>query len=82
MTDDLREAYRSKTPRQALAHLVEECGEVVAAAGKTMRFGWWSVNPELPPEKQETNLDWTLREIANLERAIAAFRAAIAEEAS
>ncbi len=37
-----------------LAHLIEECGEVLAAAGKTQRFGLDSVNPLLPKEKQET----------------------------
>lgn len=65
--------YRSVTPGQALAHLVEEMGEVLAAAGKTQRWGPRSYNPELPEEERETNLTWLLREIADLERAILAF---------
>lgn len=54
----------------ALACLVEECGETLAAAGKTQRWGRDSVNPELPPEQRETNRDWLLREMADLEQAI------------
>lgn len=54
----------------AIAHLVEECGEVLAAAGKTQRWGLDSVNPELPPEQQETNRAWLLREMNDLEGAI------------
>ena len=58
----------------ALAHLVEECGEVLAAAGKCQRWGMDSVNPELPAEQQETNRDWLLRELADLEGAIIRLR--------
>lgn len=54
----------------AIACLVEECGEVLAAAGKTQRWGLDSVNPELPPQEQETNRDWLLRELNDLEEAI------------
>ena len=54
----------------ALACLVEECGEVLAAAGKTQRWGRDSVNPELSPQDQETNRDWLLRELIDLEAAI------------
>lgn len=60
----------------ALAHLVEECGEVLAAAGKTQRWGSLSTNPELPPEQQETNQDWLMRELDDLEGAIKRLRAA------
>jgi len=38
-----------------LSHVIEECGEVLAAAGKTQRWGRESVNPLLPLDKQETN---------------------------
>jgi NTP pyrophosphatase (non-canonical NTP hydrolase) len=54
----------------AIAHLVEECGEVLAAAGKTQRFGLDSYNPELHPELRETNRDWLLRELCDLQDAI------------
>lgn len=66
----------------ALAHAVEEAGEFLAAAGKTQRFGRDSVNPELPPEQQETNLAWIRREAADLRGALDRLDAAIAEEGS
>jgi hypothetical protein len=47
----------------AVGRAIEECGEVCAALGKTIRWGWYSVNPELPLEKQEQNIDWVRREI-------------------
>ena len=52
-----------------LGHFIEECGEALAAAGKTLRWGWESVNPELPPEKQETNARWLQREMQDLREA-------------
>lgn len=63
----------------ALAHVVEECGEVLAAAGKCQRWGMDSVNPELPPEDQETNRDWLSRELDDLEGAIARLRKELAQ---
>lgn len=56
---------------------VEECGEVIAEVGKMMLLGIESTNPELPPEQQETNRDWILRELPDLRKAIAIFRASI-----
>lgn len=64
------EEFRQNTVHGALSHLVEECGEVLAAAGKSLRFGLDSVNPLLPKEQQETNQDWLLREVHDLELAI------------
>lgn len=60
-----------------LAHLVEECGEVLAAAGKTQRWGWASVNPLIPVGGQETNLLWLKREMADLKEAIQRLEATI-----
>lgn len=57
-----------------LSHLIEECGEVLAAAGKTQRWGTHSVNPLLPPEQQELNIVWLMREISDLEEAISRFK--------
>lgn len=54
----------------ALGKAVEECGELCAALGKTLRWGWASVNPELPPERQETNRDWVMREISDVRGAL------------
>jgi len=36
-----------------LAHAVEECGEFIAAAGKTQRWGRRSFNPEIPESQRE-----------------------------
>lgn len=49
---------------------IEELGELQAALGKSLRWGWLSVNPELPPEQQEANVDWVLREIADVRGAL------------
>lgn len=54
-----------------LAHFIEECGEALAAAGKTQRFGWFSVNPLIPPMDRESNLSWLSRELEDLQGAIA-----------
>lgn len=54
----------------AMGKAVEEAGEFLAAMGKTMRWGWDSVNPELPPVEQETNAMWVRREMADLRGAL------------
>lgn len=46
-----------------LSHAIEECGEFLAAAGKTQRWGLDSVNPLLPYDLQETNKQWLEREV-------------------
>lgn len=63
-----------------LGHVIEECGEVLAAAGKTVRWGWMSVNPELPPSEQESNLIWLCRELGDLKGAIARLEKVIEED--
>lgn len=74
------EEFRPTDLQGALAHLIEECGEVLAAAGKignvlaaagkTVRFGFDSVNPLIPVEERETNAAWLLREMAALEKTL------------
>jgi hypothetical protein len=54
-----------------LGKFIEECGEALAAAGKTVRFGWGSWNPLVPESERESNEDWLKREIADLKEAIA-----------
>jgi len=49
---------------------VEELGELQAALGKSLRWGWNSVNPELPEAKQETNAQWVFREMADVRGAL------------
>jgi predicted DNA-binding helix-hairpin-helix protein len=67
------EAYQSKNINQALAHVVEECGEVIANFGKATRFGFDSLNPEKTKEEQESKMDSIIREISDLEQAIRVF---------
>lgn len=50
-----------------LARLIEECGEVLAAAEKLQRWGRDSVDPTVPVFHQETNEDWLLLEMKDLE---------------
>jgi hypothetical protein len=54
----------------AVGKAVEELGELQAALGKTLRWGWTSVNPELPPAERERNVDWVRREIADVRGAL------------
>lgn len=62
--------YFQKGFNKQLAHLIEECGEVLAAAGKTQRWGPHSVNPELDPRIAESNITWLRRELKDLREAI------------
>ncbi len=66
--------YIRNDTHSILSHLVEECGEVLAAAGKSLRWGLESVNPELQPADQETNRAWLFRELRDLEAVIERFR--------
>lgn len=61
---------RTGDVRFAMAHAAEEAGEVVAALGKSLRWGLGSVNPLLPVEQQETNETWLRREMQDLRDAI------------
>ena len=70
MAKTINPAYVPQTAEQRLGYLVEECGEVLQAAGKSLRWGLDSSNPELPQEKRETNSAWLRRELIDLERAI------------
>lgn len=53
-----------------LSHAIEECGEFLAAAGKTQRWGVWSTNPLLPPAERESNLTWLIREMTDVRQAL------------
>lgn len=54
----------------AMGKAIEEAGEFLAAIGKTQRWGWESVNPELPSGEQEPNAEWVRREMADLRGAL------------
>jgi len=60
--------FLQKGKNKQLAHLVEECGEVLAAAGKTQRWGWESTNPVTGDP--ETNAEWLWRELQDLKLVI------------
>lgn len=60
--------YYPATTLTKLGYLTEECGEVLAAVGKAIRWGLDSSNPEL--EDGEINREWILRELLDLEQAI------------
>jgi NTP pyrophosphatase (non-canonical NTP hydrolase) len=60
-----------------LAHAVEECGEFIAAAGKTQRWGRKSFNPELPENQRETNEAWLRRELADVRLSLARLEMAL-----
>lgn len=49
---------------------IEELGELQAALGKSLRWGWESYNPELPCEQQETNAGWAYREMFDVRHAL------------
>ena len=67
----MHKGYESKNIRQATGHLIEECGEVQAALGKTIRWGIDNFNPFLPEDQRITNRQWVLNEISDLKIAIA-----------
>jgi len=66
----MKKKYLPVSDAGRLAHAAEECGELIAAIGKTLRFGLDSYNPELPLHKRECNKDWVLREIKDVRMAI------------
>jgi NTP pyrophosphatase (non-canonical NTP hydrolase) len=76
----MKPEYKPKTTDEKLGYLVEECGEVLAAVGKTQRWGLDAVNPELPGDQQEENRTWILRELRDLTRAIRYVREALRDE--
>ena len=75
----MKPQYMPKPLEQKLGYLVEECGEVLAAVGKTQRWGLDSCNPE-PGASRETNREWILRELDDLENAIKIVRAEIGDK--
>ena len=66
----MKKKYKPLENDEKLGYLVEECGEVISAIGKSMRWGMESFNPELPEKEQETNRNWIRRELKDLKRAV------------
>ena len=65
-----RPEYEPKSPVERLGYLIEECSEVLVAAGKAVRWGYDGYNPELPEDKRDTNAEWLKRELDDLDEAI------------
>ena len=63
-----------------LAHAMEECGEFVAAAAKTQRWGPLSTNPLIPEAERITNIQWVIDELGDLELTLQRLRVTIAEQ--
>lgn len=61
--------YRPEGFDKCLAHLIEECGEVLVCAGKLQRFG----RDNCKPGEKETNLQALHREMFDLGLAIERF---------
>jgi hypothetical protein len=49
---------------------IEELGELQAALGKSLRWGWLSTNPELAPGQRVTNLAWVRAEMQDVRDAL------------
>lgn len=62
--------YLQKGFDKCLSHAIEECGEFLAAAGKTQRWGPYSFNPELTPAEREYNMVWLRREMKDVQEAL------------
>lgn len=54
----------------ARGKMIEELGELQAALGKSIRWGWTSVNPELPPGKRVPNFAWVRAEMQDVRDAL------------
>lgn len=65
-----RPEYEPTDDVQRIGYCVEETGEVLAAAGKLIRWGVHSYNPELPEAERESNGAWLRRELWDLGAAI------------
>lgn len=50
--------------------LIEECSELIQALTKIIRFGLYSVNPELPECQRVTNIVQAKAEISDVKYAI------------
>lgn len=66
----MKPEYKPKTLVQKLGYLIEECGELQSALGKTIRWGLDSYNPELDEPNRKLNRTWIREEIQDIKRAI------------
>ena len=54
----------------ALGAATEKCGDLSHAIGKTLRWGMFNYNPDLPKADQISNRDFMLAKIASLRRSL------------
>lgn len=54
----------------ARGKMIEELGELQAALGKSLRWGWTSTNPELPIGERVTNVAWVRAEMQDVRDAL------------
>ena len=54
----------------ARGKVIEELGELQAALGKSLRWGWESANPELRPQDRVTNVAWVRDEMQDVRNAL------------
>lgn len=66
----MKPQYEPKTREQFYGYAIEEAGEFLHAAGKTLRWGEHSVNPEIPPRDRVRNIVWLRAEMADLRAAL------------
>lgn len=66
----MKPEYEPETREQHYGYAIEEAGEFLHAAGKTLRWGEFSTNPELPAAKRVTNLAWLRDEMRDLRGAL------------
>jgi NTP pyrophosphatase (non-canonical NTP hydrolase) len=66
--------YLRSDVNSLLGHVVEECGELLHAIGKTQRWGLNSYNPEIPIAERESNRTWIIREMEDLYQALGRLR--------
>ncbi len=61
----MNEEYVKPGLNHALGRVVEEAGELMAALGKTVRFGFFAHDPEKGADG-EKNHEWVRREMADV----------------
>lgn len=66
----MKPQYEPKTREQFYGYAIEEAGEFLHAAGKTLRWGEHSENPELAPDRRVSNIGWLRSEMNDLRGAL------------
>lgn len=70
MPRKIKSKYAPRTTDQRIGYFIEECGEALHAAGKSLRWGLRHSNPETPLADRKDNAQLLREEIWDLKRAI------------